>query len=190
MNSAGPSLAIDGWISCLKSGIVSPDMPTEVAYAFFHHLADLGIFERVDGELWRLTRTDTFEVTDKIVLAQRLDELASINEALFMPYFFHPPKDLPDIFSLKFESQPLPQAQDTGDLAGKKASDLSNLQIVRKVGRQLEPFIQLEKYFFSQVEGPNTSKEDARILFSYLLEKNREKGKPREWEQLSRRRHK
>ncbi len=74
--------------------------------------------------------------------------------------------------------------------AEKKASDLSNLQIVKKIGRQLEPFIELEKKFNQCVEGPNTSKEEARILFSYLLGKNREKGKPREWEQLSRRRHK
>lgn len=190
MNSSGPSLAIDGWLCCLKSGIVSPDMPIEVVRAFFHHLADLGLFEQVEGNFWRLTGVDAYEVAGKDVLAQRLDALASIKKALFIPYFFHPSPNLPDIFSLQFEVQPLTQAQDTGIPAGEKASDLSNLQIVRKVGRQLGPFIQLEKNFFNMVEGPNTSKEDARSLFNYLLEKNREKGKPREWEQLSRRRHK
>jgi hypothetical protein len=72
----------------------------------------------------------------------------------------------------------------------KPVSDLSNLQIVKKIGRQLEPFLDMEKRFFAQVEGKYTSKEEARLLFNFYLERTRTKEKPRAWEQLSRRKHK
>ncbi len=71
-----------------------------------------------------------------------------------------------------------------------KASDLSNLQIVKKVGKQLLPFLELENKYISILKGENVSKEDAKRLFQHILPQIKEKGKPKEWEQLSRRRHK
>lgn len=179
-------LTIEEWVACLKSGIVSPEMPTDVVRGFFHHLADLGIFERGEGSLWSLGETPAHEVSE--ALAKKVDSLIKAEKAVFVPYFLHPPRDLPDILSLKFDAPS--STQSTSASAEKKVSDFSNLQIVKKIGRQLEPFIELEKQFNQCVEGPNTSKDEVRILFSYLLGKNREKGKAREWEQLSRRRHK
>ncbi|NIP99626.1 MAG: hypothetical protein GWM98_03650, partial [Nitrospinaceae bacterium] len=71
-----------------------------------------------------------------------------------------------------------------------RASDFSNLQIVKKVGRQLKPFLELEKNLLSRLQGPHTGKEDAQKIFNYILGKTQHKAQPRQWEQLSRRRHK
>ena len=70
-----------------------------------------------------------------------------------------------------------------------RASDLSNLQIVKKVGRQLEPFLKAESTIVSRLIGEHTSKADARLLFNYMFGKMGSKAQPRKWEQLSRKRH-
>lgn len=171
-------LSLDSWVSLLKEEIVPSDMPVDVIRAFFYYLADQGMFERGEAGLWRMTGLGTHE------LQARIDDLARKEKTIFC--FLRSSSDLPDIFSLKFNAtKPTPDPLQNG-----KISDLSNLQIVRKMGRQLEPFIELEKNFLDYVIGPNTSKESARILFNYALERTRGKTKPPPWEQLSRRRHK
>ena len=69
------------------------------------------------------------------------------------------------------------------------ASDLSNLQIVKKVGRQLKPFLEAESIIVKRLLGKRTSKADARKLFQYMFGKINSKAQPRKWEQLSRKRH-
>ena len=69
------------------------------------------------------------------------------------------------------------------------ASDLSNLQIVKKVGQQLKPFLDVENKIVSKLQGKYTNKADARHLFQYIFGKINSKAKPRKWEQLSRKRH-
>ena len=69
------------------------------------------------------------------------------------------------------------------------ASDLSNLQIVKKVGKQLKPFLDVETKIVSKLQGQHTTKIDARHLFQYIFGKINSKAKPRKWEQLSRKRH-
>ena len=70
-----------------------------------------------------------------------------------------------------------------------RSSDLSNLQIVKKVGRQLEPFLKAESTIVSRLIGEHTTKADARLLFNYMFGKMGSKAQPRKWEQLSRKRH-
>ena len=71
----------------------------------------------------------------------------------------------------------------------KPASDLSNLQIVKKVGKQLQPFLRLEESIVSRLTGKQAGKQDAQKLFHYMFEKIGTKAEPRVWEQLSRKRH-
>lgn len=175
---------LSAWLSMLMDGIL-PSMPVEVVRAFFHHLADLGMFASRGEDLWYIPE-ETSEVPTREVIIQQLSVYAK-KEASIIPYFILQDKDLPDIFSFKAK---LHTYQPAVGLKGVKSSDLSNLQIVKKVGRQMEPFIELEKSFVNHVIGPHTSPEEARILFNYALERSQEKVKPRPWEQLSRRRHK
>ena len=71
----------------------------------------------------------------------------------------------------------------------KKTSNLSNLQIVQKLGNQLRPFLDLERQTISRLRGAYTSKTDAQWLFNYILDKTRKKSPAKKWEQLSRKRH-
>ncbi len=96
------------------------------------------------------------------------------------------PKNPPEILKEKLEK---PVKKNIFSAPG-KASDLSNLQIVKKVGKQLLPFLELENKYISTLKGEYVSKDDAKRLFQYILPQIKEKGKPKQWEQLSRRRHK
>ena len=71
----------------------------------------------------------------------------------------------------------------------KKSSDLSNLQIVKKWGSQLRPFLDIEQKTIARLRSDFTSQEDAQWLFSYILNKIRKKSPAKKWEQLSRKRH-
>jgi len=51
----------------------------------------------------------------------------------------------------------------------KKSSNLSNLQIVKKWGSQLSPFLDVEQKTIERLRGTYTSQEDAQWLFSYIL---------------------
>ena len=71
----------------------------------------------------------------------------------------------------------------------KKSSNLSNLQIVKKWGSQLRPFLDVEQKTIVRLRGEVTSQEDAQWLFSYILNKTRKKSPAKKWEQISRKRH-
>ena len=71
----------------------------------------------------------------------------------------------------------------------KKSSDLSNLQIVKKWGSQLRPFLDVEQKTIERLQGKFTTQEDAQWLFSYILNKTRKKSPAKKWEQISRKRH-
>ena len=71
----------------------------------------------------------------------------------------------------------------------KKSSDLSNLQIVKKWGNQLRPFLDIEQKTIARLRGRYTSQEAAQWLFSYILNKTKQKSPAKKWEQLSRKRH-
>ena len=71
----------------------------------------------------------------------------------------------------------------------KPASNLSNLQIVKKVGKQLQPFMRMEEDVISRLVRTHVDKQDAQKLFHYMFSKVGFKAEPRVWEQLSRKRH-
>ena len=63
------------------------------------------------------------------------------------------------------------------------------MQIVKKMGRQMESFMELEKTFLEKLQGTRTTRKDARKIFNFALSKIKQKAEPQSWEQLSRRRH-
>lgn len=176
------------WISLMKEGIVTPDADDEVLLSFFKHLTKLGIFESRGGEVWALARHDVSSSGETIheALFRHFDALRKGESGFILRCFLSretPPNSdfpLPAMDKYFKESGGRP----------KKTSDLSVHHIVRKMGRQLSPFIEFEKNIVSRLEGGCVSRSDAKKLYKFILSKMRDREKPRDWEQVSRRRHK
>jgi len=184
------------WVQWLQDGIINPDLGTEETRSILHHLADLEIFKS-DGEgVWKLSGLEP-NCTGKdvrLILQELLTEVSAAEQGFALIYFFPRDDGLP---------LPLLQVSEGSSTASKKkslfakskasgvevSSDLSNLQIVKKWGNQLRPFLDLEQKIIARLKGEYTTREDAQRLFSYILDKTRKKASPKQWEQLSRKRH-
>jgi hypothetical protein len=167
----------------------------ELAGSFIRYLTDLQVltFSPPDNYFFsNNTNTVLDETLTADIFLPFLEKESETKNGFAIGYFLrsnlkgYSPKNLPDIFQEKPEA---PVKRSIFSAPG-KASDLSNLQIVKKVGKQLLPFLELENKYISCLRGENVSKEDAKRLFQHILPQIKEKGKPKEWEQLSRRRHK
>ncbi len=178
------------WINILKENVASEDLEDETLYALLNYLIDLGLIvpSQNDSLFWRGLVND-LKMEEKIPV-MKTDLLgASQTELGFaLPFFIRLETiKLPTLESLigaeekKARSKTIPKPE--------RASDLSNLQIVKKVGRQLEPFLKAESTIVSRLIGEHTTKDDARRLFNYMFGKMGSKAQPRKWEQLSRKRH-
>jgi hypothetical protein len=185
--------SLDAWIGAFRNGIAPPDVDAELAKAFLHHLADIGLF-RVDGESWTAEGIDGGLPADRLraELLPRLDAL-SATERGFAAHFFLAHKSglppvLPEGLQLDAPQAKSPSTRQTA-LPGRTA-DPSNLQIVKKLSRQLQPFLDLEKNFLARLAGTFTTRQDAQKIFHYVLGKIHPKTAPMRWEQLSRRKHK
>ncbi len=187
MNSGkalNPPLSLDQWVKWFKKELAPADMDNGCILAYLHHFADLGILKASSEDHWDLAEIDSGPLSPSIAAKVRSQLMAlSLGESGFSIAHFlgQTPKD------------PFPpatkQTQQEKTIHPERASDLSNLQIVKKVGRQLQPFLELEKNMLSILQGSYTSKEDARKIFSYILNRTQGKAAPKKWEQLSRKRH-
>lgn len=193
------SLPIATWISIFKEHVVPDDAGEDVVRALILHLADLGLFFPTGEDAWGVSGVETTQSPAGIgtALAGRVESLGRSEQGRFLPYFLGPRAGgaLPGIPGATDAPQPPvspaePGSLEKAGLEGRRVSDLSNLQIVKKVGRQFQPFLEMEKKFLATVVGRYASREDAGRLFNYILAQTQEKGKSRPWEQLSRRRHK
>ncbi len=199
MGFGNKGLSAREWISILKEGIVSEDVEEEVVLALLKHLADLGILESLSDDLWRPAQAEaiTTKIELKRELSIRLLSLDPDEKGFAVKYFISPAQSslAKDTLHESIDTRPVSWDSETPpssrpDVSRKASSDLSNLQIVRKMGRQLSPFIEFEKEFIQKLEGRHVKRDDAKKLFKYIMSKVRDKEKPREWEQLSRKRHK
>ena len=187
------------WIDLLKDEILLKEINQDQGRAFFLHLADLKIFEGMEGELWGLNSCESIKNPEalKSFIEKRLAEVAQTEKGFAIDYFLSgtskEPKAGLEINPKKSDSEPrlikesLP-APDKNLPA--KSSDPSTLQIVKKYGRQIQSFMDLEKDMVGRLIGEHTTKSDARRIFNFILGKMKVKTEPRPWEQLSRRRHK
>lgn len=187
----GPSATIARWTTWLQNAILPVGPDAETLNSLFLHLADLGLFESCEGDHWRLSAIDIERPPQQVQkeVLQRLESLSRTERGFALRYFLGRPAPLSEILAGE-SSTSSPVAGETGGSAPQKASDLSNLQIVKKVGRQLKPFLDLEKKAISLLQGNVAGKQDAQRLFHYILGKSQAKATPGKWEQLSRKRHK
>jgi hypothetical protein len=178
------------WVTIVKENFTSDDLEDETLYAFLNYLIDLGLLipSENDSLRWKGLAND-LEKHEQIPVIQTDLLGASQSEPGFaLPFFIRlETNKLPTLESLigtedeKARSKIIPKAE--------RSSDLSNLQIVKKVGRQLEPFLKAESTIVSRLIGEHTTKVDAQRLFHYIFGKLGSKAQPRKWEQLSRKRH-
>ena len=191
MNNYKGHRSLSSWVSMMRDGILLSDVDEKTALAVCGHLADLGVLEQAEGEEWQLTNSDE-SMPDQSGLLHRLNDICRTEQGFALRYFLKNPPDSPDANS---SHDPEPDAKKgepvkNPQLLTQKTSNLSNLQIVKKYGRQVESFVELEKSFTQKLLGPNTSAKEARKIFNFILSRIQQKTEPRSWEQLSRRRHK
>ena len=183
------------WFHWFRDGFLNPDIDESGVQSVIHYLADLNVLEyQLDGGLCLrgIKEGNTIDEV-KSFLLKTFDDLRHTEGGFAIVYFLAgiSKEKLP---SLKIEnSSPNPERKSIfgKSVSGGKAksSDLSNLQIVKKWGNQLRSDLELEQQTISRLRGKYTSQEDAQWLFSYILNKTRQKAPEKKWEQLSRKKH-
>lgn len=182
------------WIRFFIEFIVSDDVKEEVTETFLRHLSDLKILVSVDKNMWQWKNFDSSVYSEKLISRVQSDlELLSDTEPGFALAYFIGYKDLikKPLFTItgSLVSKSTNQKRKDSVPRGKPASNLSNLQIVKKVCKQLQPFLQIEEAVVSRLIGEYVDKQDAQKLFHYMFGKAGAKAEPKVWEQLSRKRH-
>ena len=180
--------AFEDWVVWFKEHVVVPDLDRECIASFLRYLKKLKFFEELDLGGWQISGGETSAINGLPELLQRLRDLGQTKSGFAITYFIplpagQSPVPLPLVIGNSFgESHELP--------APEKTSDVSNLQIVKKMGRQLRPFLDVEKETMKVLEGVGLEKGDARGLFNFIMSQSQEKSAARPWEQHSRKRHK
>ena len=184
------SMQVSDWVKLLTVDFTPDDLNKETAYSLLHYLEDLQLLIPFENDTlqWKELR-DGMALKEQIqVMRDGMMRIANTEMGFAMPFFIGFEKlKLPAIESL-LESKVL-EVKNKNTPKPEVASDLSNLQIVKKVGRQLKPFLEAETIIVQRLIGKRTSKADARNLFQYMFGKMNSKAQPRKWEQLSRKRH-
>ena len=178
------------WVKFLSEKVFFADLEEETVYSLLHYLEDLELLVPCENLefVWKdLPEGLSLEGMAEFIQTG-LKKMASTKLGFALPFF------------IKFEHIELPTIQaivESGKnfdenkryFKSETTSDLSNLQIVKKVGKQLKPFLEVEKSIVERLTGKYTSKSDARNLFQYIFGKINTKAPPKKWEQLSRKRH-
>jgi hypothetical protein len=187
-------MAMPDWVRFFLEFIVSDDLKEEIIESFLLHLADLGALASVDENIWLWRGCDSSVDSGKLISMVQSDlELLNDTEPGFALAYFIGFKNLKrksfftDTDSLDSKNANHKDKEFTPEV--RPASNLSNLQIVKKVGKQLQPFLQIEEAVVSRLVGKYVDKLDAQKLFHYMFGKVGSKAEPRVWEQLSRKRH-
>jgi len=174
------------WLEILSDTYLATGMDGVTLDAVFFYLVDLGLFVDSGEGQWTIHGKTSVAEDYAGNLEERLRGLCQ------------EPKGKPLAYLLLKGREWMPEPETSSSSTTKpsiekgfpaKTSNLSNLQIVNKYGRQVQSFIELEQEFMRHLVGPQTDKKAARKLFNYILSQMKEKAAPRPWEQLSRRRH-
>ena len=179
-----------GWVKFLSEKVFFEDLEEETAYSLLHYLEDLELLvpcEKV-GFIWK-DLPENLCLEEKVQFIQNgLKKMAATKFGFALPFFIKIENiELPTIQSMVESGENI--EENKRKIKSETTSDLSNLQIVKKVGIQLKPFLEAEKSIVERLTGKHTSKPDARKLFQYIFGKINTKAPPKKWEQLSRKRH-
>lgn len=192
MKDRNPQRSISSWVELLKNRILVSDVEDATVAALCCHLADLQVLEKAGEEDWKLVPHSDSPLTVEEEMKNLLNDLCATEQGFALRYFLKDPpapqttQDSRDQGASEAEDNP----KSNPELLGEKTSNLSNLQIVKKYGRQVQSFIELEKSYTDRLLGPHTTLKEARKIFNFILSRMKQKTEPRPWEQLSRRRHK
>ena len=178
------------WVKFLTEKIFFEDLEEETAYSLLHYLEDLELLvpsENVEFVWKDLPEGLSLEEMVQFVQTE-LKKMASTKLGFALPFFIRFENiELPTIQSMVESGENV--EENKRNFKSVSTSDLSNLQIVKKVGIQLKPFLEAERLIVERLTGKHTSKSDARNLFRYIFGKINTKAPPKKWEQLSRKRH-
>ena len=188
--SAERPQSLNQWSFWIKENFAPDGLDDDGVLAFMRHFADLGIFEPVNDNEWKFFGGDKQPDQINEAFLDRLETLSGTEEGFAVAYFLGR-KPVSSNAVKKPNPRPSSRQKEASKPPNREiASDLSNLQIVKKVGRQLQPFLEFEKETISRLQGTHTQPQDARIIFNFILRQTRQKAEPKKWEQLSRKRHK
>ena len=192
MKDRNPQRSISSWVELLKNRILVTDVDAATVAVLCCHLADLGVLEKAGEEDWKLASHAEGSLTIEEEMEKCLNDLCTTEQGFVLRYFLKDPPATPITNgslgqgTTEVEDNPKSNPQ----LLEHKTSNLSNLQIVKKYGRQVQSFMELEKSYTERLLGPHTTLKEARKIFNFILSRMKQKTEPRPWEQLSRRRHK
>ena len=193
MNDKFPPRTRVSWAAWLKDDLLAAEVDEATAAALCGHLADLGVLKRAGEGDWGIASPFTESaISFQEQMAQRLNDLCATEKGFALHYFLKPSSD-----TQKIGESGEPEPSQAGDnpesnarLSERPTSNLSNLQLVKKYGRQVQSFVELEKSVTDKLLGEHTTLKEARKMFNFILSRMKQKTEPRPWEQLSRRRHK
>ena len=182
-------MKISDWINFLKENFIFDDLDDETIYALLNYLIDLGLIVSTENDSfeWQGLSNDVERVEKIREMQTDFLRLSQSKPGFALPFFVRIDTGLPTLESLIETKEKKAKSKIIGQ--PEASSDLSNFQIVKKVGRQLEPFLKAESTIVSRLIGVRTNKADAQQLFHYIFGKIGSKAEPRKWEQLSRKRH-
>ena len=185
----------DLWFEWFRDGILNTDIDGTGETPILHYLLDLSVLESEGNGLLKLSKVSKEQSSHEVKNRQleALNDLSKTENGFALVYFLSSfsDKKLPPLITEEDTSSSKRKNIFTKSyLPGvKKSSNLSNLQIVKKWGSQLSPFLDVEQKTIERLRGTYTSQEDAQWLFSYILNKTRKKSPAKKWEQISRKRH-
>jgi len=185
----------DLWFEWFLDGILNADIDGTGGAPILHYLLDLNILVSDGNGLLKLSRVSKGQSSHEVKkrLLGVLNDLSKSENGFALVYFLSSfsNKKLPPLITEEHtSSSKRKNIFKKNYLSGEKqSSDLSNLQIVKKWGNQLRPFLDVEQKTIARLRGAYTSQEDAQWLFSYILNKIRKKSPAKRWEQISRKRH-
>ncbi|MEE8269883.1 MAG: hypothetical protein V3R23_07690 [Nitrospinaceae bacterium] len=192
MKDRNPQRSISSWVELLKNRILVTDVDAATVAVLCCHLADLGVLEKAGEEDWKLIPYSDGSLTVDEEMEKLLNDLCATEQGFALRYFLKDPPATP--ITNGSQGQGTSEVEDNPksnpQLLEHKTSNLSNLQIVKKYGRQVQSFMELEKSYTERLLGPHTTLKEARKIFNFILSRMKQKTEPRPWEQLSRRRHK
>jgi hypothetical protein len=186
--------SFEQWAGWFKNELAPSDLDNDGVLAYLRYFADLEILEPIaDENKWRLSGVDVDSNPDGIhkIVLDRLEAVSRTSAGFAVNFFLgrQPDISLPEKETESSASKITPKVKSNSPNLD-KSSDLSNLQIVKKVGRQLQPFLEFEKKTVARLLGAHTQKKEARVIFNFILRHTRTEAEPKQWEQLSRKRHK
>jgi hypothetical protein len=189
MSDRNKQRPLSSWVELLRNSVLISDVDNATVTALCCHLVDLGVLLKSEEDSFKLTPDSDESLSIEEEIEKRLNDLCTTEQGFALRYFLKAPPPIANENHSEETSEAETHSNNNPQLLDQKTSNLSNLQLVKKYGRQVQSFIELEKSYTEKLLGPQTTSKEARKIFNFILSRMQQKTEPRSWEQLSRRRH-